>query len=185
MEKIIDEAEIQKAKTVYMAEEKRRLVDRFEKYGAEKTDYSITEHGDSREFFYGVTVMKDGILQGFNIMKFDKFYDEIGCSLRYDDKPYTDKDGKQIYMSVDEYYEFYKSHEQKDERLGSLLRRSKEAHAIENIALNHSKLGKLRHQVAQKVDRVFGTDLQSKKISKSLKEKEKIISDKLLGKVKD
>lgn len=178
-------SEYEQAKQQVQQSEKQQLIDDFEKGGREKTDYSIEEHDNCRDFFYGVPVFKEGKLEGFNMMTFSKFYDDIGMSLRSDDVEYTDKEGRQVYMNVDEYFEFYKEHEQKDGRLGAVLRRIKEHDKAENTVLNSSKLGKLRNKLAKNIDNVLGTNLKDKKIAKPIKGMEKAISDKLFGKVKE
>ncbi len=65
---ILNEEELSKAREAYRQKEKQKLVEDFEKNGRKETSYSIIEHGDSREFFYGVPVMENGKLQGFNMM---------------------------------------------------------------------------------------------------------------------
>ena len=184
MNNVLTRKELQKARETYQQKEKQKLVEDFEKNGKEKTSYSIVEHGDYREFFYGLPVMEDGKLKGFKMMKFEKIYDEIGCGFSGEHVPYTNEKGQQIFMNVDEYYNFYKELEQQDGRLGVLYHKAKEQVDTENIALNHSKLGMLRNRLATFADETFGSHLEEKKIAKPLKEIEKVISDKLFGKVK-
>lgn len=181
----ITEKEYENAKQHIQEAEKQKLIDDFEKGGKEKTDYSIEEHDNTRDFFYGVPVFKDGKLEGFNMMTFSKFYDEIGMNLRSDDKKYLDENGNQVFMNVDEYFKFYKDHEVKDGRLGAILHKVREADKIENYALNNSKFGKVRNKLAKSVDKVLETNLAEKKIAKPLKKIEKAVSDKLLGKVRE
>lgn len=50
--------------------------------------------------------------------------------------------------------------------------------ALEDIYYSESKLAKLRHKVAKKVDKVLGTNLEETKLSPRLKKIEKAISDK-------
>lgn len=182
---ILNEEELSKAREAYRQKEKQKLVEDFEKNGRKETSYSIIEHGDSREFFYGVPVMENGKLQGFNMMKFDKIYDEIGCGFSGKHVPYTDEKGQQIFMSVDNYYNFYKELEQQDGRFGAVYHKAREEAIAENTALNHSKLGMLRNRLAKGVDKTLGTKLEEKKLAKPLKKIEKFVSDKLFGKVKD
>ena len=98
--------EYEKSKQNIWLQEKQQLIDDFEKRGKEKTDYSIEEHGDCRNFFYGVPVLKEGKLEGFNMMTFSKFYYETGRGFRSDDRKYNDTEGNQIFMTVDEYFKF-------------------------------------------------------------------------------
>ena len=50
---------------------------------------------------------------------------------------------------------------------------------------NNNEIAKLRNKLAQKVDKVLGTNLEKKELSKPLKKIEKAVSDKLFGKVKE
>ncbi len=165
--------------------EKQQLINDFEKGGRTETDYSIEEHKNRRDFFYGVPVFEHGKLKGFNMMTFSKSYDDMGLSSRSDDKKYEDKEGRQVFMDVDEYFKFYKEHEEKDGRPGALLRKTKEQYKIENFVLNNSKLGKLRNKLAKKIDSILGTNLKDKKIAKPIKKIEKAVSNKLFGKVNE
>jgi len=49
---------------------------------------------------------------------------------------------------------------------------------LADIYYRDSKLAKARHQIARKIDKVFGTKLEEKKISDTAKRIEKAISDK-------
>lgn len=196
---ILNEEELSKAREAYRQKEKQQLIDDFEKCGKEKTDYSIEEHGNCRNFFYGVPVLKEGKLEGFNMMTFSKFYDETGRGFRSDDRKYNDTEGNQIFMTVDEYFKFYKEHEQKDERLGILLKKVKEHNKIENEVLNNSKLAQVRNKLARFADKVAkttgtekfvqkftdGKKIADVKISPKIMAIEKKISDKLFGKVNE
>ena len=191
--------EYEKSKQNIWLQEKQQLIDDFEKRGKEKTDYSIEEHGDCRNFFYGVPVLKEGKLEGFNMMTFSKFYDETGRGFRSDDRKYNDTEGNQIFMTVDEYFKFYKEHEQKDERLGVLLKKAKEHNKIENEVLNNSKLAQVRNKLAKFADKVAettgtekivqkitgGKNFADVKISPKITAIEKKISDRLFGKVNE
>ena len=191
--------EYEKSKQNIWLQEKQQLIDDFEKRGKEKTDYSIEEHGDCRNFFYGVPVLKEGKLEGFNMMTFSKFYDETGRGFRSDDRKYNDTEGNQIFMTVDEYFKFYKEHEQKDERLGVLLKKAKEHNKIENEVLNNSKLAKVRNKLAKIADRIAeatgtekivqkitdGKKIADVEISPKITAIEKKISDRLFGKVNE
>ena len=154
MTKDISAEETQRAREEYRKKEKQQLIDSFEKHGAKTTDYSIVEHDDWREFFYGIPVMEDGKLQGFNMMKFNKFYDEEGRGHRGEALPYNDKDGKQVFMTVDEYYKFYKELEKNDGRLGALLAKYKEDTIVENTA--KKDLREHLKKIKERVSKVFG-----------------------------
>ena len=60
---------------------------------------------------------------------------------------------------------------------------------LENIyehnLLNDSKLATLRKKIAHGVDETLGTNLEEKKLAKPLKKFEKVVSDKLFGKVNE
>ena len=198
MKKNIEKEEYDKAREQVQQSEKQQIIDSFEKDGTTKTNYSIKDHGDTREFFYGVPVMDGGKLQGFNMMKFVKFYDEIGCGFSGDDEPYTDENCQQIFMTVDEYYKFYKELEQKDGRLGSLLHKAREQENIEDIVLSNSKLAKFRKNIAKFADKVAerlgmekvvkkvtkGKKIEEVKIGSGAKAKERDFSDKFFGRTR-
>ena len=177
--------EYEESKQRIQQQEKQQLIDDFEKGNKEKTDYSIEDHGNCRDFFYGVPVFKEGKLEGFNMMTFSKFYDETGSGFRSADEKYNDTQGNQIFMTVDEYFKFYKEHEQKDGRLVPLLNKAEEQNKIENEVLNSNHLAKVRNRLAKSIDNVLGTNLEEKKIAKPIKKIEKAVSDKLFGKINE
>ncbi len=148
MSEEFSDKEMAEAREEYYEEEKQRLVDSFEKGGREKTDYSVTWRGDVREFYYGLPIMENGELLGFEMMKFEKFYD-MGMGFRGDDHPWTDDKGKQIVMTIDEYFDFYKELGKKDGRLGAFIRRSDEEKAVMNKA-GENKIKKLRRVISER-----------------------------------
>ncbi len=151
MSEEFSDKEMAEARKEYYEEEKQRLVDSFEKEGCEKTNYSVTWRGDVREFYYGLPIMENGELLGFEMMKFEKFYD-MGMGFRGDDHPWTDDKGKQIVMTIDEYFDFYKKLEKKDNRWGALIRRSEEETAVMNKA-SENKIKKLRQVISEREKR--------------------------------
>lgn len=51
--------------------------------------------------------------------------------------------------------------------------------------LNKNKLATLRKKITHGLDKTLGTKLEEKKMAKPLKKIEKVVSDKLFGKVND
>lgn len=181
MENKINNTEYQSAREEYKKEEKQQLIDSFEKDHLRKTHLSKKRINGGAQYFYGLPVMENGKLQGFNMMTYKKISDG-SKSFRGHEEPYKDENGNQIFMNIDQYYDFYKEMEQQDERLGTRLQKNKEETNIENRVLDNSKLAEIRKKMAKKIDETLGTKLTQKELPKPLKKIEKAISDKLLGK---
>ena len=192
----------EKAITEYHQEEKQIMADYYlEQYKNDRMNYNaaaytvMEQHDGYREYIYGVPVVEEDELKGFKMMKFDKRLDSRNIPYRENEGPYTDEKGEPVFLSVDEYYDLYKQHEEQDSRIGAGLKQAKEADAIERKVLNNSKLAKLRRMLVKKVDKFtqatgiekvakkigINTNLEKKKIKKSLLRAEKDFSDIFFG----
>lgn len=187
MRKKDDLGKLAKAQEEYRQEEKQKMIDSFEKFGAKRTSYSIRYHETFREFLYGVPAIDYGKLKGFYMMKFTQSYGRM--AVNSDISLCKDENGKQVFMTVDEYYDFYKELEKEDSRIGALIRKSKEKEGIADKVLKDNRISKLRNKIAKKIDRTLGTDLEKIKMPKFVKKAEnkldKIISKIIFGKVKE
>ena len=200
-----EKADYSKAKALYMQKEKEEMVERVEFYANRPTIYLYyTEEvgsryqEDFREYFRGVPVMENGKLQGFNmILRFDR-RDEKGNMKRGEFAPYLDKNGDQIYMTVDEFYNFYRELKEIDQTVSGRQTMKNEEEQIEQIRLNYSKLAKLRRRIFKGIDslvknvgmeKIGGntgfSNLENTKVVNSLKKVEKAVSDTLFGRVKE
>lgn len=134
------EEAMQKARQAMYDLQKKQLINYFEKEGGEKTAYNRVNHGDHSEYFYGVPVFEDKKLKGFNMMTFVKEYHPFtGAGVRLAERPYTDENGKQIFMTVDEYMKFEKDMSRKDDRIGTVMRLSKEEKEVNKLAKKFQK----------------------------------------------
>lgn len=75
---------------------------------------------------------------------------------------------------------------QKIDAINAQCWQSEKKDSVKELAeSNNNEMAKLRNKLAQKVDKVLGTNLEKKELSKPLKKIEKAVSDKLFGKVKE
>lgn len=98
-----------------------------------KTDLLRVNTDEGADFYYGVAALKDGKLVGFDIMTYSKMYmDGRGYSMP--EEPYTDKTGKQVRLTVDEYLKFQEDIKAGDTRLGVLLEKGAKMAEIQKEA---------------------------------------------------
>lgn len=109
-----------KAQEMVEKRRKEEFIKEFENGSRGKTDLLRVNTDEGADFYYGVAALKDGKLVGFDIMTYSKMYmDGRGYSMP--EEPYTDKTGKQVRLTVDEYFKFQEDIKAGDTRLGVLL----------------------------------------------------------------
>ena len=122
-------------------------------------------------------LVEDGELKGFNIFIFDKNQNK---SMPFDD-PLRDGSRDDNFLSADEYIKFCdKINKERVELYKEIIKDATNEWLDEG-----SKLEERRQEFAQKIDEKLGTNLEGKKLAKPLKIIEKVVSDKLFGKVNE
>ena len=155
----------QQQKEAKLAEEKaakrQLLVDSFEKDKLSKTDFVVkykdSQHAINRTYYYGIPVFEGENLKGFNMMTFDEIQDENTEKIKTTpDSPYTDDQGKQKFMTIDEFLLFENDIKRRGHRPAriSVREHEEEQKEVEKIVLNNSKLAKVRNKVAKWADDV-------------------------------
>lgn len=124
---------LKKAEEVVEKRHKEEFIKEFENGSRGKTDLLRVNTDEGADFYYGVAALKDGKLVGFDIMTYSKMYmDGKGYSMP--EEPYTDKTGKQVRLTVDEYFKFQEDIKAGDTRLGVLLEKGAKMAEIQNEA---------------------------------------------------
>lgn len=129
-----EEEAMQKARKTLDGLQKRRMTEYFEQNPFEHTPYSRVEFADHNEFYYGVPVLENNKLKGFNMMTFSKEYDPIiGAGVKSEERPMLDKNGKPLFLTVEEYMKFEKDMSKQDTRIGNLIGLAKEQKEINRL----------------------------------------------------
>lgn len=122
-----------KAQEMVEKRRKEEFIKEFENGSRGKTDLLRVNTDEGADFYYGVAALKDGKLVGFDIMTYSKMYmDGRGYSMP--EEPYTDKTGKQVRLTVDEYFKFQEDIKAGDTRLGVLLEKVDKRAEIQRAA---------------------------------------------------
>lgn len=127
-----------KAQEMVEKRHKEEFIKEFENGSRGKTDLLRVNTDEGADFYYGVAALKDGKLVGFDIMTYSKMYmDGKGYSMP--EEPYTDKTGKQVRLTVDEYFKFQEDIKAGDTRLGVLLEKGAKMAEIQKEAAKIQK----------------------------------------------
>ena len=148
-------------------------------------NYTGDDYGHcTRQTIDALPIVENGEVKGFNMFVWNKEYNNFGSIGGVKCQPYNVKDGNN-FLSVDDYVEFSDKLEKKIFK--QRIERTKEGvkEATKELLDEGNKLERTRKKLAHSVDEKLGTNLEKKKIGKSLKLVEKCVSDILLGKVKD
>lgn len=124
---------LKKAEEIVEKRRKEEFIKDFENGARKKTDLLRVDTKDGVDFYYGVAALKDGKLVGFDVMTFSKMYMD-GRGYSFPEGPYTDKTGKQVRLTVDEYFEFQEDIKAGDTRLGVLLEKEAKMAEIQQEA---------------------------------------------------
>lgn len=119
-----------KAQEMVKKRKREEFIESFENGSRKETDSLRVNTKDGAEFYYGIAALEDGKLVGFDIMSYSKVYMD-GRGYSFPESPYTDKDGKQVRLSVDEYLKFQDDIKAGDTRLGVLLEKADEMAEIQ------------------------------------------------------
>ena len=122
-----------KAREMVEKRRKEEFIKNFENGSRKETDLLRVNTREGADFYYGVAALEDGKLVGFDIMTYSKMYMD-GRGYSFPESPYTDKTGKQVRLSVDEYLKFQEDINAGDTRLGVLLKKAAKMAEIQEKA---------------------------------------------------
>lgn len=124
---------LKKAEEIVEKRRKEEFIKDFENGSRKQTDLLRVSTKDGADFYYGVAALKDGKLVGFDIMTYSKMYMD-GRGYSFPERPYTDKTGETVRLTVDEYLKFQSDIKAGDTRLGVLLERAAKMAEIQREA---------------------------------------------------